>query len=214
MFHRDLSQAHVVGCPDSSLQGKSFAEIAQGRGQDPVDAFLDLVSEHGRALRWHTVMGNDRRGPLEVMMAHRHILVGFSDAGAHLRNMAHYNFPLRLLRLAVEAQKTERPFMSLERAVHRVTGELAEWFGIDAGVLQVGKRADVTVVRPEALDESLDRAVEAPMPGIPDLQRMVCRNDRAIQAVFVNGRRAVSNGAPVPELGVRRGFGRVLRAQS
>jgi N-acyl-D-aspartate/D-glutamate deacylase len=102
--------------------------------------------------------------------------------------------------------------MSLERAVHRVTGELAEWFGLDAGVLAPGKRADVAVICPEALDASLEHAEEAPMPGIPGFRRMVRRNERAVEAVFVNGRLAVSGGVPRPELGVSRGFGRVLRA--
>ncbi len=35
--------------------------------------------------------------------------------------------------------------MTLEHAVHRVTGELAEWYGVDAGHLRVGDRADVVV---------------------------------------------------------------------
>lgn len=37
--------------------------------------------------------------------------------------------------------------MSLERAVHRLTGEQAAWLGLDAGCLAVGKRADLVVLR-------------------------------------------------------------------
>ena len=36
-------------------------------------------------------MANDRREELERICQHPDILMGFSDAGAHLRNMAHYN---------------------------------------------------------------------------------------------------------------------------
>jgi N-acyl-D-aspartate/D-glutamate deacylase len=212
MFHRDFNEARILDCPDPSVVGRSFADVARERGQDPVDTFLDLVAAHGSSLRWYTVMANDRRRPLERMMRHAHILVGFSDAGAHLRNMAHYNFPLRLLKLVRDAEKRGEPFMSVERAVHRVTGELGAWFGIDAGTLELGRRADLVVVDPEGLDARLDAAEEAPMPGIPGLQRMVRRNDGAVRAVLVNGRVAVQEGTPLAALGVERGFGRPLQA--
>jgi N-acyl-D-aspartate/D-glutamate deacylase len=213
MFHRDFNHAEILACPDATVVGRSFADVARERGEDAVDTFLDLVATHGSALRWYTVMGNDRRGPLERMMRHPHILVGFSDAGAHLRNMAHYNFPLRLLRLVREAGRRGEPFMTVEKAVHRVTGELGAWFGLDAGTLEVGKRADVAIINPEGLDEALDCAVEAPMPGVPGMTRMVRRNDRAVVAVLVNGEPVVEAGAPLPVLGEKRGLGQVLRAR-
>ena len=43
-----------------------------------------------------------------------------------------------------------------EGAVHRLTGEVAEWFGIDAGTLREGDRADFVVVDPARLDDSVD----------------------------------------------------------
>ena len=46
--------------------------------------------------------------------------------------------------------------MSVEQAVHRMTGELAEWYQIDAGHLRVGDRADLVVVNPAHLDSRLD----------------------------------------------------------
>jgi N-acyl-D-aspartate/D-glutamate deacylase len=55
------------------------------------------------------------------------IQMRFSDAGAHVRNMAFYNMGLRLLRHVYDAQKAGTPFMIIEQAVHRLTGELADW---------------------------------------------------------------------------------------
>jgi N-acyl-D-aspartate/D-glutamate deacylase len=212
VFHRDFNQSKILACPDAAVVGKSFVEVARERGVDAVDAYLDLVAEHGTALRWYTVMANDRPAALERIVAHPDILVGFSDAGAHLRQMAHYNFPLRMLRLVREAEAKGRPVMSLERAVHRLTGEIGDWLGLDAGVLDVGKRADVVVIDPTGLDGSVDAAEEAPMENFGGLQRMVRRNQRAVRAVLVGGRLAVEEGKPRPELGQERGFGRVLRA--
>ena len=212
VYHRDFRYSEVLSCPDPSVVGRSFAEIAEERNCHVVDAFLDLAAEHGTDLRWYSVMANDRREPLEFIVAHPDVLIGFSDAGAHLRNMAHYNFPLRLLKLVRDAEQRGEPFMTPGQAVHRVTGEIGQWFGIDAGILDLGCRADVVVVDPTRLDESLDQAHEAEMKGFGDLKRLVRRNDATVGAVLVNGRLAVLDGRPTPELGREHGFGKVLRA--
>lgn len=206
-YHRDLDEARIVAAPDPEIVGKTFGEVARGLRQHPVDTLLDLAAEHGNALRWYTVLGNDRPRWLRWIVAHPSVQVGFSDAGAHLRNMAHYNFPLRLLALVQNGGG-----MPLERAVHRVTGEIADWMGIDAGHLGRGRRADLVILRPEALDERLEGLEEAPMDGFDDLVRLVRRNDDAVKAVIVNGRVAVRDGRLAPELGRDRGFGRVARA--
>jgi N-acyl-D-aspartate/D-glutamate deacylase len=192
--------------------GKSFAQVARERGGDAAGTFLDLVVEHGRALRWYTVMTNDRPRVLEDIVSHPDVLIGFSDAGAHLRNMAHYSFPLRMLRVVQESRRRGQPCLSPERAVWRLTGELADWLNLDAGRLAVGCRADVVVLDPERLTPELDVAVEAPMPCFDGFVRMVNQNGGAVRAVLVNGEEAVRDGEPVPTLGTRR-LGRVLRAR-
>ncbi len=213
VYHRNMKYTQVLSCPDASAVGRSFDEIGAARGVDPVDAFLDLVAEHGPALRWYSIMANDRVGPLRAIVSHPDVLIGFSDAGAHLRQMAHYNYPLRLLKLARDAERQGEPFMTIERAVERVTGEIGRWFGLDAGELAVGRRADLVLVRPEGLDEALDATEEAEMQGFPGLRRLVRRNPVAVPGVWVNGRRAVRDGEVLPEVGRERGFGQVLRAR-
>lgn len=212
-YHRDLAEIRIVSCPDAALIGKSFAELAAhaGRG-DPIDVLLDLVAEHGRALRWYTVVANDRRAGLEWIVDHPDILLGFSDAGAHLRNMAYYNFPLRMLKLVRDAEHEGRGFMSIERAVHRLTAEIADWLGLDVGRLVEGARADLVVVDPNGLDASLEALHEQPMPEFDDLPRLVRRNDEAVRCVLIHGRVAHARGQLAPELGRERGFGEVLAA--
>jgi N-acyl-D-aspartate/D-glutamate deacylase len=212
VYHRDFQYSEVLSCPDDSVVGKSFAQISQERGCHVVDAFLDLAAEHGEQLRWYSVMANDRQKPLEFISGHPDVLIGFSDAGAHLRNMAHYNFPLRLLKLAQDASQRGEPFMTMGQAVHRVTGEIAEWFRIDAGILDEGKRADLVVIDPTKLDERIEEAHEEGMEGFGGLQRLVRRNDETVNAVMVNGKLAVLHGKPLPELGQEMGYGKVLHA--
>lgn len=206
-FHRNFLHTEILECPDRALVGKSFLEVAEARDQDAVDVFLDLVIEHGNALRWYSVIGNDRPEWLRYIVSHPDILIGFSDAGAHLRNMAHYNFPLRLLRMA-----KEHDFMTVERAVQRLTSEIADWLDIDAGTLDVGRRADVVVVDPKGLTEQLDAVHEAPMPEFDGLERLVRRNDDAVRAVLIGGTIAARSGQMSPKLGKSKSFGRVLRA--
>jgi N-acyl-D-aspartate/D-glutamate deacylase len=211
-WHRDLGEPKIIDCPDASLVGRTFADVAAERGQDPLECFLDLQAEHGNALRWYTVVGNDRLRELEYVVDHPAVLIGFSDAGAHLRNMAYYDFPLHLFRLQQRAEAEGRTLMSPERAVHRVTGELADYLGIDAGHLEVGRRADVVVVDPATLDERLDPMAEEEMVGMPGLDRLVRRHDECVTAVLVNGRVAWHEGEFTDGFGDQQGYGTVLRA--
>ncbi len=212
VWHRDFFDAQIVSCPDGSVIGKSFGQVGLERsGLHPVDAFLDLVVEHGTDIRWRTTISNHRPDVLKKLARDDGIQMGFSDAGAHLRNMAFYNFGLRLLRHVRDAERAGTPFMTVERAVHRLTGELADWYGIDAGHLRVGDRADLVVIDPHRLDDQLDAYAEAPVPQYAQLPRMVNRNDQAVTLVLVGGRAVVRDGVPTQILGVRR-TGSFLRA--
>ena len=211
VWQRDFYDADIVDCPDSSVIGKTFGAVADERGCHPVDAFLDLVVEHGKALRWRTTISNHRPEVLKKLARDPGVQMGFSDAGAHLRNMAFYNMGLRLLRHVRDAAAAGTPFLTVERAVHRLTGELADWYRLDAGHLRVGDRADVVVIDPTRLDERLDGYAEAAVPQYGGLSRMVNRNDQTVTAVLVGGRTVFLEGVATELVGRRR-TGRFLRA--
>jgi N-acyl-D-aspartate/D-glutamate deacylase len=141
------------------------------------------------------------------------VQMGFSDAGAHLRNMAFYNMGLRLLRHVTAAEQAGQPFLTVEQAVHRLTGELADWYRIDAGHLRVGDRADIVVLDPARLDATLDAYAEEPFAAYGGMSRMVNRNDDTVAAVFVSGRAVVLDGRPTDVLGTQR-TGSFLRADT
>ncbi|MCV7343052.1 N-acyl-D-amino-acid deacylase family protein [Mycolicibacterium rhodesiae] len=215
VWHRDFFDAEIVACPDESVVGKSFGQVGMERGElHPVDAFLDLVLEHGTKLRWRTTISNHRPEVLKKLARDPGVQMGFSDAGAHLRNMAFYNYGLRLLRHVRDADRKGRPFMSVEQAVHRMTGELADWYQIDAGHLRVGDRADLVVINPKRLDRHLDDYAEQPVEQYAGLPRMVNRNNDAVDLVLIGGRAVVRDGEPTPVLGSERtgSFLRVGRA--
>ncbi|WP_166140366.1 N-acyl-D-amino-acid deacylase family protein [Nocardioides ochotonae] len=212
VWHRDFFDAEIVACPDASVIGKSFGQVGVERGgQHPVDAFLDLVLEHGTAVRWRTTISNHRPDVLRKLAQTPSVQMGFSDAGAHLRNMSFYNFGLRLLKHARDAEQAGRPFLTMEQAVHRLTGELADWYALDAGHLREGDRADLVLIDPTRLDASLEEYVEAPVEQYGGLSRMVNRNDATVPLVMVGGRAVWRDGAPTDALRSER-TGRFLRA--
>ncbi|MFI9407865.1 amidohydrolase family protein [Nocardia sp. NPDC052316] len=201
VWHRDLYDAQIVSCPEPEVVGRSFGEVADERDIHPADALLDLAVAHGAKLRWRTVIANDRDDVLDSLQRSPHVQVGFADSGAHLRNMAFYNFGLRMLE-----RVHERKFMPIEAAVHRLTGELADWYGLDAGRLREGARADIAVIDPAGFDGSSAAYAETPFPGIAGLNRMVNRNDRAVAATLVGGQVVYEYGTFAP------GFGSTLHA--
>jgi N-acyl-D-aspartate/D-glutamate deacylase len=211
VWHRDFFDADIVDCPDADVIGKSFGRVGEERGLHPVDAFLDLVLEHGTSLRWRTTISNHRPDVLKKLARDDGIQMGFSDAGAHLRNMAFYNMGLRLLRHVRDADNAGEPFMTVERAVHRLTGELADWYRLDAGHLRVGDRADVVILDPTRLDDRLDAYAEERVAQYGGLSRMVNRNDETVDAVLVGGRAVFMDG-DATELVGRQRTGRFLRA--
>ena len=92
VWHRDFYDAVIVDAPDEAIIGMSFGDVGDERGIHPVDAFLDLVVEHGTKLRWKTTIANHRPDVLLKLASEDSGPIGFADSGAHLRNMAFYDF--------------------------------------------------------------------------------------------------------------------------
>jgi N-acyl-D-aspartate/D-glutamate deacylase len=207
LWHKDFHEAVIVECPDRTLIGKSFGAIADERGLHPLDAFLDVLVENGeRNVRWTTTVANHRPKLLNKLANEPSIHMGFSDAGAHLRNMAFYNFSLRFLKRTLDAYRDGKPFMTIERAVYRLTGEVAEWFGLDAGTLREGDRADFVVIDPAGLDDAVDGYHEEKVAFYGDLSRMVNRNDAAVVATGVGGAIVFRDGH------FREGYGKTVKS--
>ncbi|WP_299022986.1 amidohydrolase family protein [uncultured Dietzia sp.] len=212
VWHRDFDDALIVACPDESLVGRTVGDVARARSLHPADCFLDLVVEHGSDFRWTTTIANAREKVANRLARTPGVTIGFSDAGAHLRNMAFYNFGVRLLERVYQAQRAGTPFLTTEEAVHKLTGELADFYRLDAGRLEVGRRADVVVMDPSGLDgESLEYHEEA-MPELGGIRRMVNRNDRAVAATIIGGRVVWQDGEFAPGYGAEFAAGRFLPA--
>ncbi|MDT3274239.1 amidohydrolase family protein [Shewanella sp. SP2S2-4] len=212
VWQRDFGDAIILDCPDNSIIGKNFSEVAKSRNVHVVDLFLDLVVEFGTKLRWYTTVANHRKDVLKKMVGDDKSLITFSDAGAHIRNMAFYNLPLRMLKLVKESMDEGKAIMTMEKAVWKMTGDQADWFGIDAGKIRQGDRADIVIVNPEYFNLDLEQVSWAEMENF-DLQRLVNRNSHLVDTVIINGNIAFENDEINHDLGVANEFGQYLPAK-
>lgn len=196
-FHRSLGLMVITDCPDTTLIGKSIAQVAQSVGKEPVDGFIDLLQAYDTDLRWVATGANDRQEQRLALMKHPEILPGFTDAGAHVRNLGFYDGAISLLRQAVQTG-----FLTPEQAVARVTGEPARWFKLDTGTLTVGAKADLVLIHPEGLATPIAPQVEILDPVLNHTPRMVKRgSDAIIDSVFIAGRRVFHTGSAQSILG-------------
>ena len=212
-FHRNLREMTILSSPDKSQEGKSFAALAKATGKDEVEYFLDLIQHFGSDLKWIAVAANDREEELNWIVQHPDVHVGFSDAGAHLKNISIYNFGPALLKLVNDRQQKGQKTMSIGKAVQKITKELADWYLMpNIGSIEEGKQADITLIDPKQLTDEVYDLKEAPMPGLPEYLRIVRRNDSTVPYVFINGELAWEKGRPSPKLGKHK-LGKVLRAE-
>ncbi len=135
------------------------------------------------------------------------MLPGFNDSGAHLINLAFFDGNLLTLQIA-QRRSLER----VAEAVKRLTCEPAEFFGIDAGRLDVGAQADLVLIDPEALrryDTDANRRMV--YREIFEHEQLVNRSDGVVTAVFIAGEQVWDGREFSPALGTRQ-LGRPLTA--
>ena len=150
-FHRrwDIPRVETVVKPENQKYvGKSLAELATLRNQDPLEAFLDLALEEDLGtVFWNANNGGDWNAMGEILRS-PYVLVGTSDAGAHVQFGADFGYGTILLGLWVR----ERRVMSLEQAIHKLTFHVASIFGLEGrGLLRPGYAADLTIFDPETV---------------------------------------------------------------
>ncbi len=198
-FHRDTQRMRIVASPDFAHIGQTVAEVAHKNNRHPTAMLMELLETHDNQLRWVAGSANERASVRQRLMQHPHILPGFTDAGAHARNIAFFDGALTLLRQAVTTG-----FMSPQRAIARVTGEAARWFNLDCGELRAGKRADLILLQPDSLRQPNPAPVEIEDPVLDGARRMVKRgSEEIVRSVFIGGREVVQNGSPLPVLGTQ-----------
>ena len=150
-YHKRWDIPKVEKCfkpENQKFVGKTIAEMAAMRNQAPIDAFLDLaLDENLETIFWNANNGGDWKAMGEILRS-PYVLIGTSDAGAHVLFGADFGYGTILLGLWVR----ERQVMTLEQAIHKLTFHPASIFGLQGrGFLRPGYAADITIFDPKTV---------------------------------------------------------------
>jgi N-acyl-D-aspartate/D-glutamate deacylase len=171
------------------LRGRNLAEIAQGQGREPLDAFLDLAVEEGLDTVFSLGEINMDTEAVAEILGSPYAVVGLSDGGAHVQFHSNVSNPTRLLGYWVR----EKGIMTLERAVRRLTFDSAAAFGIyDRGLLQPGMAADLVVFDPDTVRPLAEDVVH----DFPANGWRVRELAEGIHYTVVNGEVLLEKGTP------------------
>ena len=183
-----------VSDPTSPWVGKSVGEIAVTRGTDVIDALIDVVLVDGLTLfmvlpSLTPSLGRSDEGWRVRTSVWRdpRVMLGGSDAGAHVDLMCHANYPTVVLGEVVR----DRGLLSLEEAVEMMTDRPARHYGLrHRGQVTPGWHADLVVFDPVEVG-SRPTTIEHDLPGGGERLHATARG---VEHVFVGGHEVVSHG--------------------
>jgi N-acyl-D-aspartate/D-glutamate deacylase len=175
---------------NDGLKGKVVADLAEAKNQGTFDTLLDIViNDELRTVLWPMPSDDDLKSWQLRAEAWEHplVLIGGSDAGAHLDRMCGAPYTTAFLADTLRG----RQLVSLERAVQLITQAPAELFGLrDRGLLREGYRADVVVFDPATVGSGEVRLVD----DLPGGTSRLYAEANGVHRVLVNGVTSVADG--------------------
>jgi len=175
---------------NAGLEGRLVGDVARERGQRDFYTLLDIVvADDLRTVLWPGPTDDDPASWLmrQAVWDHEQVMIGGSDAGAHLDRMAGASYPTEWLADCLTGQG----LASLEQAVAHMTDVPARYFGlIGRGQITEGFHADLVVFDPDTIGADGLR-LHNDLPG--ESPRLYAEAV-GIQKVFVNGVLAVDDG--------------------
>ncbi|MFH8497632.1 amidohydrolase family protein [Streptomyces coeruleorubidus] len=172
---------------NAGLTGRVVEDIAEERGQEPFACLVEIcANDELRTVLWPMPPDND---PASWALRaetwqHEDVLLGGSDAGAHLDRMCGAPYTTRFLGDCLRGRK----LVGLEQAVKMLTDDPARLFGLrERGQVREGWHADLVLFDPERIDAGPATLVHD-LPG--DSPRLDSRA-LGVRAVWVNGVEAI-----------------------
>jgi N-acyl-D-aspartate/D-glutamate deacylase len=162
------------------LEGKSITQIAQEQGKSVMDAFLDLSLDEDLQTFFIGVDRNTDPAAQKQILGSPYTVIGTSDGGARPHSADRHEYSTHLLGHWVRDQQ----IMSLEEAVHRLTGRTALMHDMDdRGFVAAGKVADLVLFDPDTITSK----PREPVNDLPAGGTRVKRDAVGIDYVIVNG---------------------------
>ncbi|HUB15318.1 MAG TPA: amidohydrolase family protein [Acetobacteraceae bacterium] len=169
------------------LEGKSVEQLAQEQGKGVMDAFLDLALDEELGTFFIYVDRNTDPDAQRQILGSPYTVIGTSDGGARPHSADRHEYSTHLLSHWVR----EHQIMSLEAAVHRLTGRTALMHDMhDRGFVTQGMVADLVVFDPDTIASK----PRVPVADMPAGGWRVKRDAIGIDHVIVNGTVLLDNG--------------------
>src|SRR5579872_3381229 len=178
---RAASVGEVYHPANQQYHGRRIIDIAKEEGKSIPAAILDIAVTDD--LRTEFQINNAIHADPEIVaqiLDHPSIHIGASDAGAHVAQFCGAGDTSDLF------ERYVRKFgkLSLERAVHRITAEPADAWGMkNRGRIAVGAAADLV----QFDKDTIARGDEVFVEDFPGEARRYIRHARGIERVIVNG---------------------------
>jgi N-acyl-D-aspartate/D-glutamate deacylase len=178
----DRAIVHEVGNPAlRPLVGKSVAQIAQERGRDGLDTFLDLAIEDDLQLQYTYELFNATEERIPELITDSRVMVGLSDGGAHVDMLCDAGYCTYLLGTWVR----DRGALSIEHGVRRLTSEPAAFYGItQRGTIKKGLAADFAIFDLTTIGSRKRGEMRNDLPGGG---RRLVMPAQGVQYTIVNG---------------------------
>jgi N-acyl-D-aspartate/D-glutamate deacylase len=171
---------------------RTVEDIAAERGTEPFDTLLDIVlADELRTVLWpNTDDGDESTWTMRAAIwSDPRAMVGGSDAGAHLDRMCGSNYPTAFIHDCLHG----RQLVPVERAIHMMTAQPAQLFGLrERGLVAEGFAADLFIFDPETIASEPARLVH----DLPGETPRLFAGSHGVVRVLVNGVETVRDGAP------------------
>ncbi len=177
---RHIEVGQTVRPENHTLEGVSIQALADQKGLDPVDVFLDLALSEDLGTHFVGKFFNNNDEGVAPSLKHPASVITLSDAGAHLTYMCDAGFGLYFLSHWVR----ETGHFTLSEGIRRITSEPADRFRIpDRGRLHVGLPADMLLFDPATV------GISKPLPrqDLPGGGTRMVRTATGVSGVWVNG---------------------------
>jgi N-acyl-D-aspartate/D-glutamate deacylase len=162
------------------LEGKNLVEIAREQNKGVMDAFLDLSLDEDLGTCFIAVDRNIDPVAQKHILGSPYTVIGTSDGGGRPHTGDRHEYSTHLLSHWVR----EEQVMTLEDAVHRLTGKTALMHDLhDRGIIAAGKVADITIFDPDTIAPK----PRVPVASLPGGGVQVKRDATGIDYVVVSG---------------------------